>query len=95
MTIYHFSTNINKEEYEQFVQNHTYCNLLQSYDWATIKSSWDHLITGVYNEKKELVATGMVLIRQLPMGYTLFYIPRGPIMDYENKKLLEYYFLLL
>ena len=95
MTIYHFSTNINKEEYEQFVQNHTYCNLLQSYDWSTIKSSWDHLITGVYNEKKELVATGMVLIRQLPMGYTLFYIPRGPIMDYENKKLLEYYFLEL
>lgn len=92
MTVYHFSTNINKEEYEQFVQNHTYCNLLQSYDWSTIKSNWDHIVTGIHNEKKELVAAGLVLIRPLPMGYTLFYLPRGPILDYKNVVLMDYYF---
>ena len=95
MTVYHFSTNIDKEDYEQFVQNHEYCNLLQSYDWSIIKSNWDHVITGVYDETKKLVATGLVLIRTLPLGYSLFYIPRGPILDYKNKKLLEYYFLEL
>lgn len=37
MNEYRFRTDIPKEEYEQFVQSHQLCNLLQSYDWAKVK----------------------------------------------------------
>lgn len=88
---YKFSIEINQMEYESFVKNHEYCNLLQSYNWAKIKSNWDHLYTGVY-ENDQLVATGLVLIKRLPASFTMFYIPRGPIMDYTNASLVKYYF---
>ncbi len=92
MSIYTFTTNIPQSEYDAFVKNHEYCNLLQSYQWAKIKSNWDHIYTGVYNEKKELVAAGLVLIKNLPFKFTMFYIPRGPVLDYKNEALLTYYF---
>lgn len=86
-----FSLNIDKNIYESFVSKHSMCNLLQSYDWAKVKGNWSHLYTGVYCENK-LVATSLVLIRHLPLGFTMFYLPRGPILDYENKELLTYFF---
>ncbi|WP_296240961.1 peptidoglycan bridge formation glycyltransferase FemA/FemB family protein [uncultured Faecalicoccus sp.] len=92
MSIYHFEINIQKDEYNAFVENHPYCNLLQSYQWADVKKNWDHLHTGVYDENHQLVAAGLVLIKSLPMGFTMFYLPRGPILDYKNKPLLKYYF---
>lgn len=39
MNEYRFRTDIPKEEYEQFVQSHQLCNLLQSYDWAKVNVS--------------------------------------------------------
>ncbi|WP_346671145.1 peptidoglycan bridge formation glycyltransferase FemA/FemB family protein [Faecalicoccus acidiformans] len=92
MSIYHFEINIQKEDYNKFVENHPYCNLLQSYQWADVKKNWDHLHTGVYDENHQLVAAGLVLIKSLPFGFTMFYLPRGPILDYKNKPLLKYYF---
>ena len=92
MSVYQFKINIDKEEFNQFVEHHPYCNLLQSYQWADVKSNWDHLHTGVYNEKNELVAVGLVLIKNLPLGLTMFYLPRGPILDYKNFNLVKYYF---
>ena len=89
---YTFSTNINREEYDTFVKQHPYCNLLQSYAWASIKQNWDSLYTGVYDENNKLVATGLVLIKKLPLSFTMFYLPRGPIMDYKNENLMTFYF---
>ena len=89
---YTFSTNINREEYDSFVKNHPYCNLLQSYSWASIKQNWDHIYTGIYNENNQLVASGLVLIKKLPLSFTMFYLPRGPIMDYKDETLVEFYF---
>ena len=39
MNEYRFRMDIPKEEYEQFVQSHQLCNLLQSYDWAKVKTT--------------------------------------------------------
>lgn len=92
MSIYQFETNIDKQSLNDFVKEHKYCNLLQSYEWAAIKNNWDHIYTGIYDENHHLTATGLVLIKELPMHFTMFYIPRGPIMDYTNKRLVRYYF---
>lgn len=91
MNNYKFSVNINRDEFDGFVKNHEFCNLLQSYDWASIKHNWDRLYTGVYKDN-ELVATALVLIKKLPTSFSMFYIPRGPVLDYENEDLLKFYF---
>ncbi len=84
-----FTDQLSREENDGFVKAHPLCNLLQSSSWADIKSNWDHCYTGV---KKDgcLVATAMVLIKRLPLGFTLFYIPRGPIMDYKDQALTAF-----
>lgn len=92
MSVYQFETNIPEEEFDAFVKKSRYCNLLQSYHWANVKENWDHLYTGIYDENRKLVATGLVLIKHLPAKFTMFYLPRGPILDFENTRLLEFYF---
>lgn len=88
---YLFFKDINREKFDEFVKNHEYCNLLQSYNWAKVKSNWDHMYTGVYRDNV-LVATGLVLIKRLPLSFCMYYLPRGPIMDYKDKGLVQYYF---
>ena len=53
-------------------------------------SNCDSCIAGVY-QNDQLVASGLILIKHLPLSFTMMYIPRGPIMDYENKELVKFY----
>ncbi|OCN04426.1 hypothetical protein A4S06_11170 [Erysipelotrichaceae bacterium MTC7] len=76
--------------HDAFVSKHPLCNLLQSSSWAKVKENWDHAIVGV-EDHGTLVASALVLIKRLPGGLTMFYIPRGPIMDYENARLVKYF----
>lgn len=94
MANYTYSENVPKGDYEEFVKGNAHGCLLQSYDWAMVKDNWSHLHTGVYDGGK-LVCTGLVLIRQLPLGRTLFYLPRGPVTDFRDRELLQYYFSCL
>lgn len=55
------------------------------------KNNWDHMYTGVYRDN-ELVATGLVLIKRFIIILCMYYLPRGPIMDYKDKELVQYYF---
>lgn len=82
---------IEPQEHDAFIKTHPLCNLLQTSKWAQIKDNWDHQIIGVKQEGR-LIASAMVLIKHLPMGFTMMYIPRGPIMDYENAELLQFFF---
>ena len=89
--MYIFSTEVNQKEYDSYVKNNQHCSLLQSYKWADVKDNWDHMFTGVYNGK-ELVCCALVLIKKLPMSFSMFYLPRGPVMDFSDEKLLHFYF---
>lgn len=90
MSEYRFTADVAQKDFDAFASQHPLSNLLQSYNWAKIKSNWDSLHTGVYKDGK-LVATALVLIKHLPAGFTMFYIPRGPIMDYHNSELVNFY----
>ena len=88
--MYIFKTNIDAKTHDDFVKQSPLCNLLQSSNWAKIKDNWDSCIAGVY-QNDQLVASGLILIKHLPLSFTMMYIPRGPIMDYENKELVKFY----
>ena len=87
--MYRYQIGIPTLEYDQFVKEHELVNVLQSSAWEEVKSDWQHEKFGVYREEK-LLATASILIRTLPLGYKMFYVPRGPILDYGDTELLSF-----
>ena len=87
--MYSYKIGITAEEHDEFVKNSPQTNLLQSSDWAKIKDNWGNERLGVYQDQK-LVAVASILIQPLPLGFTMLYIPRGPIMDYQNSQLVSF-----
>lgn len=87
-----FKTNIDINEFDEFVENSPIGSLLQESKWAKVKDNWNSLRVGIYDNNNKLIATGLVLIRDLILGYKLYYLPRGPILDYSNKELVKYFF---
>ena len=87
--MYTYKIGITAEEHDEFVKTSPQTNLLQSSDWAKIKDNWGNERLGVYQNHK-LVAVASILIQPLPLGFTMLYIPRGPIMDYKNSELVAF-----
>ena len=87
--MYTYKIGITAEEHDEFVKTSPQTNLLQSADWAKIKDNWGNERLGVYQDHK-LVAVASILIQPLPLGFTMLYIPRGPIMDYQNSELVSF-----
>lgn len=87
--MYTYKIGITAEEHDEFVKASPQTNLLQSSDWAKIKDNWGNERLGVYQDHK-LVAVASILIQPLPLGFTMLYIPRGPIMDYQNSELVAF-----
>lgn len=87
--MYTYKIGITAEEHDEFVKTSPQTNLLQSSDWAKIKDNWGNERLGVYQDHK-LVAVASILIQPLPLGFTMLYIPRGPIMDYQNSELVTF-----
>ena len=88
--MYTFCDDNTPEKHDSFVTKHKLCNLLQSANWAKVKDNWGHAYTAVYKDD-QMVAAALVLIKSLPLGYKMMYIPRGPVMDYEDKDLVTFY----
>ncbi|RSJ05938.1 aminoacyltransferase [Streptococcus mitis] len=87
--MYHYKTDIPSSEHDDFVKQHALINILQSSAWQEVKSDWQHDRLGIYKDDK-LLAVASILIKSLPLGYKMFYISRGPILDYRDKELLEF-----
>ena len=87
--MYTYKIGITAEEHDEFVKTSPQTNLLQSSDWAKIKDNWGNERLGVYQDHN-LVAVASILIQPLPLGFTMLYIPRGPIMDYQNSELVAF-----
>ena len=87
--MFSYKIGISAQEHDDFVTAHPQANLLQSSAWAQIKDNWANERLGFYKDD-HLVAAASVLIKPLPLGMTMLYIPRGPIMDYSDKELLAF-----
>ena len=84
-----YKIGLDAHEHDAFVSQHPQANLLQSSNWARIKDNWGNERIGFYKDG-QLVAVASVLIQPLPLGFTMLYIPRGPIMDYTDTDLLDF-----
>lgn len=87
--MYTYKIGISAQEHDDFVKQSSQTNLLQSASWAKVKDNWDNERIGFY-KNNQLVASANILIKPLPLSMTMLYIPRGPIMDYQNQELLQF-----
>jgi len=85
--------NIEKEEFDKFVENHkTKSHFLQSLSWgefSKIKKDLTPYYLGLVNEKNTIVAATLLLEKKLPMNLCYFYAPRGFVIDYKKKDLVK------
>ena len=86
---YIFHTDTDPAKMDAFVMSSDQNTLFQCSKWASIKDNWDHCFYSV-SEDGKIVASAMALIRSMPLGRTLMYIPRGPVMDYDNDELVTF-----
>ncbi len=87
--MYTYKIGISAQEHDDFVKASSQTNLLQSASWAKVKDNWDNERIGFY-KNNQLVASASILIKPLPLSMTMLYIPRGPIMDYQDQELLHF-----
>ncbi|MBE6123339.1 MAG: aminoacyltransferase [Erysipelotrichaceae bacterium] len=85
-----FHTDCAPKDMDAFVTASDQNTLFQCSDWAKIKYNWKSILTSV-TEDGEIRATALVLIRKLIPGRNLMYIPRGPVMDYTDIDLVNFY----
>ena len=87
--MYTYKIGISAQEHDDFVKQSSQTSLLQSASWAKVKDNWDNERIGFY-KNNQLVASASILIKPLPLSMTMLYIPRGPIMDYQDQELLHF-----
>ena len=94
MRDFEFTEQLNREEFNGFARDNAdrvKTHFLGSYEWGEVSRirNWQPLYTGV-RENGRLVATALVLKKDLILGYTYFYIPRGFTMDWSDRELLAF-----
>lgn len=85
---YKFKSGISIKEYDAFVKEFPSTSFMQTSSWSSVKSAWTHDFIGMYEDEK-IVCAAMILKRNLFLGKKLFYIPRGFVIDYKDKELLQ------
>lgn len=80
---------IEESRWDAFVREHPGGHLLQSTAWGMLKSAfgWEGLRLAVLSGG-EIRAAAQVLFRRFP-GFSLAYVPRGPVVDWEDEAALE------
>lgn len=85
-----FIENINRQEYTDFVMNHTMSHFLKSYEWGEVSKERGLIPHYVgLKDNDVLVAAALLLEKKLPLGYSYYYIPRGYTVNYDNYELLK------
>lgn len=87
-------TELQPAEYETFVQQHQLGNFLQSTAIGKRRevSGWRMHLVGVKNERDQIVAAAQIGSRRVMRSYRDFECLQGPILDYDDTSLVEYFF---
>lgn len=76
--------------WNDFVSTSSHSSILQSWEWGEIKggAAWQPIRLALF--EGSLIKAGIsILKRRLPLGRSLFYAPRGPIVDFSNENILN------
>ncbi len=79
-------------DFNAFVAGSPRGHILQSHEWGEVKrfTGWEPLRLAV-SDKGTYRATALILKRRLPIfGRSLFYAPRGPVIDFRDKTTFDF-----
>ncbi len=69
------------DEWNAFVASSPHGSFLQSYEWGLVKSgTWRPLPAALLDSAGRFLACALLLKRRLPLGRSLLYAPRGPVL---------------
>lgn len=85
-----FVTDLHEKEYEEFVSQSPNGHFMQSYYFGQIQKEKNFIPHYVgLKDKGKLVCAALLLEKKLIMHYCYFYAPRGYVIDYTNKNLVQ------
>lgn len=68
---------LSHSEWNAFLKNYPHVHILQTAEWGALKSAFGWEVVRLTTEAGDVGA--QVLFRRLPLGFTLGYMPKGPI----------------
>lgn len=83
--------NLTKKEFKKFADKHEQVTFHQTEEWAKLKkkNNWEAHYLGL-KEQNNIVAGALILSKEIPViKKKMFYSPRGFLINYNNKELLE------
>lgn len=85
---YSFRSNLTEKEYRDYLSKVNVFSFLQKPEWGDVKDDTKKVLCGIEHDG-HIVGAAMVLIKRLISNYTVLYIPRGPVLDFSNQKILQ------
>ena len=85
-------TELSVKDFEDFALRNDQISFHQSKEWALLKkvNGWEAYYVGALDGKK-IVAASLLLAKSTPIKKKMFYAPRGFLIDYENKEILNFF----
>ena len=83
---------VNKEIYKNIVKDNPYISFYQTAEWGDLKAStgWIQHLLAYQDDDGNYLAAGNFLLKKTPaVKQYLAYCPRGYLIDYKNKELLN------
>ena len=80
-----------REAYDRFVAGHAAGSILQSWVWGDLRGRqhWRAVRLLARDALGRLCGAASVLCRDLPVGGSLLYLPRGPVLDFRDERALD------
>lgn len=85
-------TILKEKEYDRFARKDPLISIYQTAQWGELKKTngWIPHFVGV-KENEKIIAATMLLERKTAIKKSLFYAPRGFLIDFSNTNLLNYF----
>ena len=92
---------VSPQEWDRFVETQPAGHVLQTAAWGTFKAGfgWQAerlaLREGDRRSAGRIIAGAQVLFRRLPLGWTVAYVPKGPLVDFADVETCRHLFSAL
>ena len=87
-----FDDNINKDEYIKFWKKNPNQHFLNSYWWGIVCQNNKNQIpkyVGLRDENNNIICETLLLIKETPLNMCYIYAPRGFLIDWNNKEIVN------
>ena len=79
---------VSAAEWDNFVSSQPQPHVLQTSAWGELKSSFGWEVERVVlRDGPDIVAGAQLLVRRLPFGLRMAYVPKGPLVDWQDDAL--------